>query len=74
MEAIAYMSKENLIDLETRLAFQELAIQELNDALYQQQLRIDQLNQKLEYLQGRLNESQTPGSNTHAIDERPPHY
>ncbi len=59
--------------LETRLAFQDDTIQQLNDALIAQQARIDLLEGELRRLidefRGGITEAQID-----PVDELPPHY
>ena len=59
--------------LETRLAFQDDTIQQLNDALIAQQARIDLLEAELRRLidefRGGITEAQID-----PVDELPPHY
>jgi uncharacterized coiled-coil protein SlyX len=43
---------ERLIDLETRLAFQDRTIEELHQALYSQQTQLDQLTQEVARVKG----------------------
>lgn len=62
-----------LIDLETRIAFQDDTIQQLNDCIYQQQKSIDRLDKILHALLDQVQEvmhdtAQKPGH------EKPPHY
>lgn len=61
-----------LIDLEIRLAYQEDAIQALDDLVYAQQRRIDALEQQCRRLAARLEAlaAQPVGS----APEIPPHY
>jgi SlyX protein len=58
--------------LETRLAFQDDAIETLNKTITEQWAKIDALTRQLVHLNERLQEAetQTPG----AANERPPHY
>lgn len=57
--------------LESRLAFQEDTIQQLNDALVGQQTRIDRLEALLMLMAQRFgSEAAAPGP----VDEPPPHY
>ncbi len=68
------MSDERLIDIETRLAYQDQTINELNEALANQQQSIMKLERLCATLLERiatLNEAM-PG--TGETDERPPHY
>ncbi len=46
--------EDRLIELESRLMFQEDMIQRLNDALVLQQRRVDALSRTLETVQARL--------------------
>jgi SlyX protein len=59
--------------LETRLAFQDDTIQQLNDALIAQQARIDlleaELRQLIDEFRGGMTEAQAG-----PVDELPPHY
>ena len=68
------MSVERLIDIETKLAYQDQTINELNEALANQQQSIMKLERLCATLSERiatLNEAM-PG--TGEADERPPHY
>lgn len=47
---------DRLIELETRLAFQDRTIEELHEALYRQQLQLDGLARELTSLKTRLGE------------------
>jgi SlyX protein len=60
-------------ELETRLAFQESALQELGDVLRAQQQQIDALSRQLEAL-GQQIEQLSDTLETALPDERPPHY
>ena len=58
---------------ESKLAFQEDTIQQLNDALVEQQLRIDHLEASLRSLLEQAEDGpELPGLTPE--DERPPHY
>lgn len=59
--------------LETKLAFQEDTIAQLNDALIEQQSRIDDLETSVRTLLERIDEEPDLPSLT-PQDERPPHY
>lgn len=66
-----------LIDLQTRSAFQEDLLRELNDIVARQQMQIDLLERqlllhrdKITHLLDNLPDRQTVA----AEDERPPHY
>lgn len=70
------MDEERLIDLETRLAFQEDALQALSDALAAQQQQIDQLMQTCRWLAERsrpAGEGEGAAAASQSV-EPPPHY
>lgn len=69
--------EERLIDLETRLAFQDDTIEQLNQQLILQQREINLLQKQASLLIQRLQElNQQPEqeSQFNLLDERPPHY
>jgi SlyX protein len=65
---------DRIIDLETRVAFQEKAIHTLSETLIEQQRTIDSLSRTLEVLRERLQALEPtplqPGDN----EPPPPHY
>ncbi len=66
---------DRLIEIETKLAFQEDTIQALNSVVCRQQQQIEQLEATLKLLIERfrqLSADQEPGGKP--ADERPPHY
>lgn len=68
------MSEERFIDLETRLAHQDQLLNQLNDAVTEQQATIMQLEALCKSLVERI---QSVGDGVHGespSDERPPHY
>ena len=69
------LKPEDIADLQSKLAFQEDELEKMNDALYNQQLRMDALEQKLEQLSEQYEElaDQTPDGAT-TVQEKPPHY
>ncbi|WP_091535598.1 SlyX family protein [Fontimonas thermophila] len=48
------MSEDRLIELETRMAYQEATLQQLNDIVTAQQRRLDQLERALRELASRV--------------------
>lgn len=67
---------EQLIDLQSRLAFQEHTIEELNKVVSDQSAQIDLLQQQLQHLWSQfkqLQETQTAETGGSPI-EIPPHY
>ena len=68
------MNEKRLDELETKVAYQELTLQQLNEVIARQQQQIDQLETACQLLSERLKalaEQPPPGSD---VDERPPHY
>ncbi len=69
------MSEERLINIETKIAFQEDMSEELNKTIYLQQNRLERLEATCEALArhiAALAESVNEGKA--AANERPPHY
>lgn len=69
------MSERRLVDIETKIAFQEKSLKELNDVIYEQQREIDRLNSICDLLVKRVKDLSDfmPGSDGPA-NEKPPHY
>ena len=67
------MDEQRLIDLETRAAFQEDAIQQLSDVVYRQQKQIDQLENLCKLLAQKIQDLDA-GDLIDTSDEKPPHY
>lgn len=65
--------KEQIMDLQSRLAFQDQAINEFNDVMRDQQRQIDQLQARLKMLDDKLFDLEESASVSPA-DEKPPHY
>lgn len=68
--------QDQLIDLQTRVAFQEDTLEQLNNIIAQQDADITQLKQQIRILAERLEDAvraQAQGTGEIA-DERPPHY
>lgn len=63
---------DRLDSLETRLTFQDDAIETLNKTITEQWLKIDALTRQLVLLNERLQEAETQMPS--AANERPPHY
>jgi SlyX protein len=66
--------QERLIELETRITFQEEAIQALNDTVVRQQREIDQLTRMVKLINHQLrgfNEGLSSGPDN---ETPPPHY
>ena len=68
------MDNQRLIDIETKLAYQEDLVQELNKTVHSQQLKLDQLEEALRSLTLRYNSLAEQSDSEYAVDEKPPHY
>jgi len=68
------MDEDRLVEIETRLAFQENTIKDLSDTVYEQQKQIDALHKTLKQLVDQIKAPSiiSPGRNLQ--DEKPPHY
>lgn len=68
------MNEDRLIEIETRLAFQEDAIERLSDVIYRQQELLDRLVARCDLLGTKVTELAEKLPDEAAGDERPPHY
>ena len=68
------MSEERLIDLESRIAHQDHALNELNDVVTAQQARLMHLERLCASLAERIADMSESARTGSAEDERPPHY
>lgn len=68
------MDEKRIIDLETKIAHQDLLLEELNQVIYQQQLQIDQLDKTLRQLAKRFKEALGSEGEDIRGHEKPPHY
>ena len=66
--------EQYLAELEMKIAFQEKTIEELNQALIQQQFSIDKMQVHLRYLVNKLKDIQTSNIASVAEETPPPHY
>lgn len=69
------MNEDRLIEIETKLAYHEKTIKDLNDVLYEQQKEIKRLSDICDTLakQESTRSSSLQGNNAPS-DEKPPHY
>lgn len=61
-------------ELETKVTFQENTIEQLNQALIEQQFIIDKMQLQLRYLAQKLKDMQPSNIATQAEETPPPHY
>jgi len=66
--------EQRINEVETRLAFQETMLQELNEALTSQQQQLSQMQAVLEKLRERIVELASNMQPDAAIEPPPPHY
>lgn len=68
--------EDQLMDLQTRVAYQENTLEQLNDVIAEQDADIIQLKQQIRLLAKRMEEVESEQSigDAEIIDERPPHY
>lgn len=65
--------QEEIIELQSRMAFQDTVIEELNLALISQQRQIDTLQLRIEKMLLQLQAMQEPQANP-GVEPPPPHY
>lgn len=64
----------HIMELETKIAFQEQTIEELNQALIDQQFTLDKMQQQVRHLAEKLQGVQTSNIASRAEETPPPHY
>jgi SlyX protein len=68
------MNEDRLVNIETKIAFQEDAIEELNKVVYLQRKKLGQLEAICESLARHIESMEKTGSGSPTANERPPHY
>lgn len=68
------MSEERIIELETKLVFQDETINELNNVITDQQLQLDQLREEIRILNLRITSMAESVVNPNEKEPPPPHY
>lgn len=66
--------ENRLVELETRIAYQEHTLQQLNDVVTEQQARVARLESSLSALHERLREVSENVFRHEGGEEKPPHY
>ncbi|MCW9699265.1 MULTISPECIES: SlyX family protein [unclassified Avibacterium] len=65
---------KQIAELETKVAFQEQAIEELNQALVEQQFILEKMQLQLRHLAAKLKDLQPSNIASQAEETPPPHY
>ena len=69
------MHEERLENIETKIAYQEDLLEELNKTIYQQQKKLEQLEATCAALAGHIASlAESVNENKSVMNERPPHY
>ena len=68
------MQDDRLIDIETKLSYQESLLDQLNSIIIKQQAELDVLKRSLKNLQERVSLLNEASSENNNINELPPHY
>ena len=69
------MDDHKIIELETKLAFQERLLDQLNEVVTEQHARIDRLQKAIIRLEDKIADVAVAGGSARSPeDERPPHY
>ncbi|HUW25193.1 MAG TPA: SlyX family protein [Gallionella sp.] len=69
------MSEERLVNIETKIAYQEDMIEELNKTIYQQQQKLERLEAICKALAGHLSSlAESMNEDKSVVNEKPPHY
>ena len=68
------MIEERLVDIETKITFQEDLIEELNKTVCQQQQKLDRLEAICQSLARHIQSLTEEGNESMPANERPPHY
>ena len=68
------MNEERLINIETKIAYQEDLVEELNKTVYQQQRKLDRLEAICVSLVRHIESMAEERNGGMSANERPPHY
>ena len=66
--------EDKISDLEYKMAFQEQTVDELNDALSQQQLLITNMQVQMKFMVGKMKTMDTSSMADASEETPPPHY
>jgi SlyX protein len=68
------MNEDRLVEIETKMAFQENIIKDLSDTVYNQQKQITALNETLKHIIDQIKDPSIMSPRGNLQDEKPPHY
>ncbi len=68
------MIEERLVNIETKITFQEDLVEELNKRIYQQQIMLERLEAMCKSLSRQLTTQAESGRDSLIANEMPPHY
>ncbi|MBI3903343.1 MAG: SlyX family protein [Nitrosomonadales bacterium] len=68
------MIEQRLINIETKITYQEDLVEELNKTVYQQQKKLERLEATCEALARHIASLADSVSESKSVNERPPHY
>ena len=68
------MIEERLVNIESKITFQEDLVEELNKLVYLQQKKLDRLEAICESLIRHMESLEEAGNEIKPANERPPHY
>ena len=66
--------EDQVVELQTRIAYQEDTLAELNDVVARQQREVDRLRVTVEKLTRLVEDDGDGGATPPGVDEKPPHY
>ncbi len=66
--------EDKIIEIETKLAFAEESIEQLNDVIVSQQKMLDKLTRQIQLLDKKIEDESQNWQQTNPVDETPPHY
>jgi len=66
--------EDKIIEIQTKLAFAEESIEQLNDVIVSQQNMLDKLVRQIQLLDKKVDEESQHWQQTNPVYETPPHY
>ncbi len=74
LNEVKVVDEQRIVEIETKLAHQELTLEELNTVVTEQSSRLARLEDLTERLLERVQSLSDSGASAAGGDERPPHY